>query len=420
MIVIRGASVLTGSGLTKTDVAIDNGVVSRIGSVSPAASDDVVTADGCVLGPGLVDVHVHLREPGQTWKEDIASGTEAAAAGGFTAVVAMPNTEPAIDSAKVTRQVQESAARSARVEVAVAGALTRTRSGLEMADIDGMYRAGVRIFTDDGDSVADPGVLRRLMRYLSDFPDAVIAQHAEDQSIGAGGHLHEGRVSRRLGVVGLPATAETAVIARDLELVAETGCRYHAQHISTARSAELIEQAKSRGLPVTSEVTPHHLTLTDDECSGLDPNAKMYPPLRTRDDVDALREALKDGVIDMIATDHAPHAPDEKGVPFEVAPRGIIGLETAFPLGLETLDGDIELLFQRMAIAPAKLAGLSRHGVIPAPGSPANLVLVDPNARWTVGAFRSKSTNSPFVGREMTGRVVATIHEGEFVSGGTQ
>lgn len=420
MIVVRGASVFTGAGLAVADVAIDHGVVSRIGSIDPAASDTVLEGEGCVLGPGLVDVHVHLREPGQTWKEDITSGSEAAAAGGFTAVVAMPNTEPAIDSVKVTRQVQESASRSARVHVAVAGALTRSRSGLEMADIDGMYQAGVRIFTDDGDSVADPGLLRRLMRYLSDFPDAVLAQHAEDQSIGEGGHLHEGTVSRRLGVVGLPASAETAVIARDLELVAETGARYHAQHVSTARSLELIAQAKSRGLRVTCEVTPHHLTLTDEDCSGLDPNLKMYPPLRTNQDVEALRRGLKEGIIDMIATDHAPHAPDEKEVPFEVAPRGVIGLETAFPLGLAALEGDIGLLFQRLAIAPARLAGLSRHGVIPGEGSPANLVLVDPSSTWTVEGFRSKSANSPFVGRQMTGRVMATIHEGEVVYGGSQ
>lgn len=418
MITVRGASVLTTRGFEVADVNIDDGLIAGIGAFSSPGAD-IIDGSGLVLGPGFVDIHVHFRDPGQTWKEDTGSGTRAAAAGGFTAVVAMPNTIPAIDSSKMAHHVLEQARSMARVDLTVAGALTKDRDGLEMADLDGMYEMGVRIFTDDGDSVADAGLLRRLMTYLVDLPGAVVAQHAEDASIADGGHLHDGLVSQRLGVGALPGSAEEVVIARDVILAAETGVHYHAQHVSTRGSVEIIRRAKGMGISVTAEVTPHHLTLDDESCADLDPNTKMYPPLRARSDVDALREALSDGVIDVVATDHAPHTRAEKDVPFEAAPRGIVGLETAFPLALAALGGDLGLVFQRMSIAPASIAGLDDHGSLPSAGVPANLVLVDPHRRWTVRGFESKSSNSPFVGHEMVGQVVATIYGGNVVHRGS-
>jgi dihydroorotase len=259
--------------------------------------------------------------------------------------------------------------------------------------------------------------MRRIMTYLSDFPGAIVAQHSEDKSIAGGGHLNEGAVSQLLGINGLPAVAEEVVIARDLVLAAETGARYHAQHISTKGSVELIRRAKEAGLPVTAEVTPHHLALSEDACQRLDPNTKMYPPLRSPDDVEAVRAALAAGEIDVVATDHAPHLPAEKDVPFEQAPRGIIGLETAFPLVLQGLDGDLEAVFRRMSIGPAAIAGIDRHGRFVEKGSPANLVLVDPFSSWTVSKFESKSSNSPLVGHVLQGKVIATIFEGDLVHG---
>lgn len=416
MIVVTGASVFTSHGFEKTDVAIEAGVVADVGQIKVGDADIGIDGNGCWLGPGFVDIHVHLRDPGQTWKEDLTSGTRAAAAGGFTALVAMPNTEPPIDSAKVVRHIQRAAEQSTSAQVVVAGALTRERAGVEMADFDGLYDAGVRIFTDDGDSVGDAGLLRRAMTYLSDFPGAIVAQHAEDLSMTADGHLNEGMMSQLLGIKGLPAVAEEVVIARDLVLAAEIGIHYHAQHVSTRGSVELIRRAKESGMKVTAEVTPHHLTLSDQSCEGLDPNTKMYPPLRSPADVEVVREALAAGVIDIVATDHAPHSSVEKDVPFEQAPRGVIGLETAFPLVLAALSDDAEAVFRTMSVAPAAIAGLARHGKAIEKGSPANLVLVDPSARWEVKSFESRSSNSPFFGQSLRGAVVATIYDGELVA----
>ncbi len=414
MIVVQGASVVTAAGMETADVAIEDGIVTAVGSLPGPERGTLVDGTGLVLGPGFVDLHVHLREPGETWKEDVDSGARAAAAGGFTAIVAMPNTEPAIDSAKVANLVFDSS-RGAVVDVLVAGAMTKGRLGLEMADFDSLYEVGVRVFSDDGDSVADAGLLRRIMIYLSDLPGVVVAQHAEDKSIAAGGHLHDGLVGRKLGVKGLPASAEESVIARDLALVAETGVHYHVQHVSTRGTVDLVRAAKERGLRVSAEVTPHHLTLTDDATASLDPNTKMYPPLRSDEDVEVVRQALRDGVIDIVATDHAPHTEAEKDVPFEDAPRGVIGLETAFPLVLAALDGDVKTLFSRMSTTPAQLVGLKGQGRHVEIGAPANFVLVDPTETWRVSSFESKSSNSPFIGAELRGRVKATISGGNIV-----
>jgi dihydroorotase len=282
-----------------------------------------------------------------------------------------------------------------------------------MAGFDAMYEAGVRVFSDDGDAVPEAGLLRRVMAYLRDLPGALVAEHAEDRSIAGEGHMHEGMVSSRLGIAGLPGLAEDVIVARDIAIAADTGAALHIQHVSTMRSVELIRGAREAGVSVTAEVTPHHLALDESSVDGLDSNLKMYPPLRGADDQAALRSALREGVIDAVATDHAPHAPAEKAVPFEEAPRGVIGLETAAAVVASyALGDDQRTFFDRMSVAPARIAGLDRQGRELEPGSPANLVLFDPRRRWVPVSFVSKSQNSPFAGVELTGRVLATIYEG--------
>src|SRR5690554_5710861 len=312
MILIKGGTVLTPSGPVIADVGIEAGHIVAIGEVD-ADAEQVIDATDCWVGPGLVDLHVHLREPGQEWKEDIASGSAAAAVGGFTAVVAMPNTVPAIDVGHRARFVAERGLKVGLCDVVPAGALTLGREGEHLARFDELIEAGVRLFTDDGDTLVDAGLLRRAMEYLADR-DCVIAQHAEDPGLAGGGHMHEGSVSSRLGMRGLPALAEETVVARDLALVELTGATYHVQHVSTAGTVELIRRAKAAGLPVTAEVAPHHLVFDHHEVESMDPNFKMYPPLRTPDDVAELRRALLDGTIDAVATDHAPHADHEQEV----------------------------------------------------------------------------------------------------------
>lgn len=411
MILIRDAQVFTGAGLAEVDVLVDGGVVVELGAGMTAPGTTVIEASGCLVGPGFVDLHTHLREPGLTWKEDIRSGSEAAAAGGFTAVVAMPNTDPPVDDAKLVGEVRYRGDAVGLVEVGVAGALTKHRAGVEVTDLEALYEAGVRMFTDDGDAVLDGEALQEAMERLAHLPGAVLAQHAEDLSSSRGGHMHEGEVSRRLGIPGLPSRAEEDMVARDLRIVSRTGGRYHCQHVSAAGTVELIREAKADGLQVTAEVTPHHLSLDHTRLDGLDPNFKMYPPLRTAEDRAALQAGLVDGTVDAVATDHAPHALTEKAVPFEDAPRGVIGLETAAAV-VHGVFNDPELLFERLSVAPARIAGLADQGRPVAPGEPANLVVFDPAMEWVAERFRSKSRNSPFLGSVMTGRCIATIFRG--------
>ncbi len=413
-LVLKGGEVQTRDGRDRLDVRMAEGSIVELGV--GLTGDEEIDVTGAIVGPGFVDMHVHLREPGQEWKEDIASGSAAAAAGGFTAVVAMPNTDPPTDAGHLARHVVDRGRSVGLVEVAAAGCITAGMAGQRLAHLDELAAAGVRVFTDDGLTVADAGLLRRAMEYLAGS-DGVIAQHAEDPGLAGGGHMHEGRVSSLLGIGGLPAIAETSIVARDLELAALTGARYHVQHVSCAATVELIAGAKDRGLPVTAEVAPHHLWLTHDLVESLDPVYKMYPPLRTADDVAALVAGLADGTIDAVATDHAPHAAHEKEVPFEEAPRGVIGLETAFgavrtATGLSPRD-----LFERMSVAPARIAGLERQGHWPEVGAPANLVAVDWDTAWTPDRYRSKSENSPFTGRSLTGAVRATVFEGRWTFG---
>ncbi|MDH3308886.1 MAG: dihydroorotase [Acidimicrobiia bacterium] len=406
---IRGGLVITTEGAVTADVLVDDGTIQAIGADLDATGHTVVDATGCWVGPGFVDLHVHLREPGQEWKEDIASGSASAAAGGFTHIVAMPNTEPALDAGHLARYVVDRANEVGIVNVIPAGCITLGRNGEKLAHLDELWTAGVRLFTDDGDTVADAGLLRRAMDYLAEI-GGIVAQHAEDPGLARDGHMHEGTVSSRLGMRGLPALAEEVIVARDLQLVELTGCRYHVQHVSTAGTVELVRRAKAAGLPVTAEVTPHHVAFDHGLVEGMNPEAKMYPPLRAAEDVAALRAALIDGTIDCVATDHAPHSAHEKDVPFEEAPRGVIGLETAAAAVNTEVDLEPVEFFDRLSVAPARLLGLE-HGPL-AEGASADVVVFDPAKAWTPDAFKSKSSNSPWIGKPLTGKPILTMYGG--------
>jgi dihydroorotase len=405
-VIVEGGMLFTADGMVSGDVRVEDGRIVEIGS--GLTGDERFVAAGAWVGPGFVDLHTHLREPGQEWKEDLASGREAAAAGGFTTVVAMPNTEPPIDSGHVADHVK----RTGGVEVVPAGCLTLGREGRRLAHLDDLWASGVRIFTDDGDTVEDAGLLRRAMEYLGQL-GGVVAQHAEDPGLARGGHMHEGSVSSRLGITGLPSAAEEVIVARDLRLVEVTGCRYHVQHVSTTGSVELVRQAKAAGLPVTAEVAPHHLVFDHRSVETMDPVFKMYPPLRSPEDVAAMRAALLDGTIDCVATDHAPHSAHEKDVPFEEAPRGVIGLETAASAVYEAIDPTPEVFFDRMADAPRRIIGREPHRIVV--GAPADLVVFDPMSAWRATTFRSRSENSPWTGMQMSGQVMLTIAGGVVV-----
>ena len=408
-IAIRNGRVLTSDGLRETDLLISEGRVEALNGAFDA--DETVDASGAWVGPGFVDLHVHFREPGEEWKEDIASGSRAAAAGGYTAVVTMPNTDPVIDAGHRARYITDRGRQVGLCEVVPAGAITMDRLGETLSHLDEMWAAGVRIFTDDGSSVEDAGLLRLAMEYVAER-GGVIAQHAEDRGLSRGGHMNEGSVSSRLGMRASPAIAEEVVVARDLALARLTGVRYHVQHVSSAGTVALLRQARAEAVNVTAEVTPHHLVFDHERVLSMDPAFKMYPPLRTSSDIDALRMALAEGLIDAVATDHAPHSAFETEVPFEEAPRGVIGLETAAAAVNTAVNMDARDFFARMSVNPARIGGFSRQGQPVAEGVPANLVVFDPGVMWTPTAFVSKAQNSPFLGTELRGRVIATIFEG--------
>lgn len=414
-LVIRNGSVLTSDGVVDADVAIDGDVVAAIGTVS-ADGHTEIDANGSWVGPGFVDIHTHLREPGQEWKEDVASGSAAAAAGGYTAIVAMPNTDPAIDSGHLADYVKARGASVGLVDVAPAGCLTMGRAGTHMAHIDELWDAGVRIFTDDGDALADASLLRLVMDYIAQL-GGVISQHAVDPDLAAAGYMHEGHVSSRLGMYGIPGAADDIVLARDIDLARLTGVRYHVQHLSTARGVDLVAAAKAEGLAVTAEVTPHHLMYTDADVASTNPDFKMMPPLRSEDDRQALIAGLRSGVIDAVATDHAPHAAIEKEVPFEVAPNGVLGLEWAAAVANMTAGLDQANFFDRMSVTPAAIAMLDRQGQALAVGNDATLVVFDPEAEWTAESSVSKSRNAPYLGATLKGQVRATVLRGATTGG---
>jgi dihydroorotase len=405
---IKGVSVLGGA---PADLVVRDGVLADAG---PA--DEVIDAGGLVALPGLVDLHTHLREPGREDAETVETGSRAAAAGGYTAVCAMANTSPVADTAGVVEQVWRLGREAGLVDVQPIGAVTVGLGGRQLAELGAMATsaARVRIFSDDGHCVADPRLMRRALEYVKAF-DGIIAQHAEEPRLTEGAQMHEGEVSTRLGLTGWPAVAEEAIIARDVLLAEHVGSRLHVCHVSTAGSVEILRQAKARGVRVTAEVTPHHLLLTDELATSYDPVYKVNPPLRTRADVLALRQALIDGVIDVVATDHAPHAVEDKECEWAYARPGMVGLETALPVVLSVLGDQWELIADRMSRAPARIAGLADHGGVLAPGAPATFTLVDPAARRVVdpAEMASRSRNTPYAGTTLPGRIVATFLRGE-------
>jgi dihydroorotase len=416
---VRGGHVLDETGERAADVRVVDGVITEVApGLDAGAGATVLDAEGCIVAPGLVDLQVHFREPGREDAETVETGARAAALGGCTAVVCMPNTEPPLDDAAVVQSVLERARAVGLCDVHAAGCITKGRAGKELAPMGELYDLGVRVFTDDGDCVADASVMRAAFEYASALPGAVLAQHAEDPALVRGGHMHEGAWSSRLGVPGRPSEAESSIVARDLELAARTGGRYHVLHMSCAASAALVRAAKANGVRVTSECTPQHLVLTDEHCATFDPVFKMNPPLREQVDVDALRAALLDGTVDAIATDHAPHTAETKDVPFEEAPPGMLGVETALAVVLTTLvePGVVPLAHALGAMSwrAARVYGIDAHGGPVAAGRPAHLCVIDPAHQWVVEGARlaSRSRNTPWEGWKLTGKVRHTIYGG--------
>ncbi|GLI28804.1 dihydroorotase [Agromyces rhizosphaerae] len=413
---IRGATLVDG---TRGDVLLDGGLIAEIGSVADAAGATIIDADGLLALPGLVDLHTHLREPGFEQSETVLTGSRAAAAGGYTAVFPMANTSPVADTAGVVEQELRLGEDAGYVTVQPIGAVTVGLAGERLAELGAMAasRAKVRVFSDDGLCVADPLLMRRALEYVKAF-DGVIAQHAQEPRLTGGAQMNEGALSGELGLRGWPAVAEEAIIARDALLAEHVGSRLHVCHLSTAGSVEVVRWAKARGIRITAEVTPHHLLLTDDLVASYDARYKVNPPLRTAADVEALRDALADGTIDIVATDHAPHPAESKECEWDAAANGMVGLESALSVVheamVETGRFGWEDVARVMSSAPARIGSLAGHGHALEAGAPAELTLYDPTVRaeFGVGSLAGRSRNSPYLGRTLPGRVVATFHRG--------
>jgi dihydroorotase len=417
-LLIKHGTILDPSNRTtrSSELYVQEGRIVKTASVKP---DCIIDATGCFVAPGLIDLHVHLREPGDEEEETIASGSAAAVAGGFTTVCCMPNTKPALDNEAAIEFILHESARIGLCNVLPVGALTKARAGNELAEIGSMHARGAVAFSDDGVGVADASVMRRALQYVRMF-DALVMQHCEDPALSSGGCMRAGDVSTALGLAGIPPEAEQLMIARDLLLNRSIGCRYHVQHVSTAGSVELIRRAKRDGMKhVTCEVSPHHLLLTDEHCRGYDTNFKMNPPLQTAADVQACVEGVRDGTIDCLATDHAPHLSEEKELEFSDAPFGILGLECALALYVKALlePGHIDWmkLIELTSTAPARIARLPDGRGTLQEGAVADITIIDPNHRWTIDAeqFKSKSRNCPFHGWTVTGRATHTIVGGQ-------
>jgi dihydroorotase len=412
--VLKGGRIIDETGERSGDVVIgDDGTILAVGP--DLSADRTLDASGCVVAPGLVDLHTHLRQPGREEAETVETGSRAAVLGGYTAVVAMPNTEPAIDSAALVREVLE-LGRASLCHVAVAGAITVGRQGERLAPLGEMAELGVRLFTDDGSGVQDDRLMRRALEYAGPL-GVRLAQHCEVESLSEGGHMNEGEWSSRLGVPGIPAEAEELMVMRDIALSRMTGTPVHFQHLSTSGSVAMVRAARSAGVQVTAEAAPHHFVLTDECCAEFDPIYKVNPPLRGTGDVAAVKAGLADGTVDAIATDHAPHAAEEKEKPFDEAPCGMLGLETALALAITESGLALPEILGLLSWRPARIAGLDTHGGPVAEGRPANLVVIDPTTTWTVDPTQlaSRSRNTPYGGRTLTGRVRHTIHHGEAV-----
>jgi dihydroorotase len=412
---IRGGRVIDATGERMADVAVEDGRIVEVGR--GVRGDQTLDAGGCVVAPGLVDLHAHLREPGQEDAETVESGSRAAALGGYTAVVAMPNTDPPADSVAVVELVRRLGEEAGLCEVLPAGCITVGRGGEALAPLGELATAGVRLFTDDGNGVQDPLVMRRACEYATGL-GITLAQHCEVSRLTRGAVMHEGPCCSRLGVPGWPAVAEELMVFRDIELARLTGASIHLLHLSTARSVDLVRAAKADGLPVTAEVTPHHLMLTDEALVGYDPVFKVNPPLRSSADIAALKAGLADGTIDAIATDHAPHSPEAKEEPLDLAPPGMLGLETALGVAIAELDLDLAEVLACLSWKPAAIAGVAdRHGGPIEPGRPAHLAVIDPDVVWEVVPERaaSRSRNTPYAGCQLRGKVRHTVLGGRSV-----
>ena len=419
-LIIKGGSVAdpVAGRITERDILVVDGKISLMEKNLEVAGAEVLDASGKLVTPGLIDMHVHLREPGYEAKETIRSGTRAAAGGGFTAVACMPNTAPVADQAAVIAYIKSTAAAGGLVNVYPVGALTRGSRGEDLAEMGDMKEAGAVAFSDDGMPVADAGLMRRAMQYAR-MLDLTVISHCEDKHLSGGGVMHEGYMSTVLGLRGIPASAEEVMVARDILLAEETGCRLHIAHVSTAGSVRLVREAKARGVRVTAEATPHHFTLTDEAVAHYDTSTKVNPPLRTAADVAAVREGLADGTIEVIATDHAPHTVEEKDVEYDRAPFGLVGLETAVGLVWTRLVGTGVLTplqaVTKMTLNPARILGLTK-GTLEA-GTAADLTVIEPEHSWRVDAarFESKGRNTPFQGMSLKGRAWATVVRGRVV-----
>lgn len=415
----NGRVICTATGRDETaDLLALDGRIAPPGTPAPE-NIPVLDCTGLVIAPGLIDIHVHLREPGQSAKETIATGTAAAAAGGFTSVVCMPNTSPAIDNSSVVRWIQDRAAEVGRANVFVAGAITKNIAGEELAPIGALKKAGVVVLTDDGHCIQNHEVMRRALEYARMF-DLVVMDHCQDYGLVGRGVMHEGEWSTLLGLPGWPAIGEEIIVGRNAMLAELTGTPIHCQHLSAAGSVRILREARARGIPLTGEVCPHHIALTDASIRSFDTRFKMNPPLRSQDHVEALIEGIADGTVTVLATDHAPHCAYEKEVEFDQAPFGIVGLETAFGLFHEILVRkhraiSLPRLIELLTAAPAKLLGLNRGTL--APGAPADIAILDPAAEWTVDPdrFLSLGRNTPFAGWTLHGRPVRTILAGQTV-----
>lgn len=400
------------------DILIDDGRIAALGKGLAAENAEVIDAGGKVVAPGLIDLHVHFREPGLTYKEDIASGSRAAARGGVTTVVCMPNTDPVVDHPALVKYVMEKGRAVGLTNVLTTGCITKGMKSEELSEIGDLKEAGAVAITDDGRPVLSSGLMRRALEYAKMF-DMPVMSHSEDLSLVDGGSMNEGETSTRLGLRGIPKTAESVAVSRDVLIAEETGARLHVCHVSTKNSIEAVRAAKKRGAKITCETAPHYFSLTDKACEGFCTNAKMNPPLRDAEDVAAVIEGLMDGTIDAIATDHAPHHRDEKEVEFDKALNGIVGLETSLPLGITHLvrPGKLTLsqLIEKMSTVPAKIIGIDRGSL--QQGKIADLVLFDPEEKYIIHGddFASKGRNTPFDGHEVYGKVLMTISEGKVV-----
>ncbi len=420
-LVITNGTLVDGGDTRRLDVRIVDGLIAEVGE--RLDGDTVLDADGLVVTPGFVDLHADLCEPGDEEAETIQTGSRSAAVGGYTAVVTMPVTDPTVDCLAVVNQIHD-LARDARCEIVPSASITVGCAGDALTPMAELVRAGVRIFVDAGHGVQNDRMMRTALEYasslshLADGFDVVLAQHCSVEVLAAGGVMHEGEWSSRLGVPGQPAEAEELMVMRDIALARLTGGRVHLQHLSTAGSVDMVSAAKAAGLAITAEATPHHLSLDHSACASFDPVVKVDPPLRTAADVAAVRTGLLDGTIDAIATDHAPHTRQAKERPFLDAPAGVIGLETAFAVANTELGADIETLVGLLSVNPARIAGIDdRHGGPIEVGRPANLAVLDLDQEWTItgAAMASRSTNTPYEGRTVRGRVRHTIWDGTIV-----